>query len=310
MTDSPFNTDFSPEYGRPADIAPGLQRVVARNPSPMTFTGTNSYILGGNSVAIIDPGPADPAHLEALLDAVAGRDVSHILVTHAHLDHSPLSRDLAQATGAPVLAFGNARAGRTDRMEALSRQSDLGGGEGVDGRFSPDQTLIDGEVVHGDGWDIRAIATPGHFSNHMCFEWLQDNSVFSGDHVMGWASTLVSPPDGDLTAFMTSLDKLANKPAHRCFWPGHGSAVDDPRTMIAHLAAHRRSRESQICEALTAGPSTPWQLTQTIYTDVDQRLLPAAMRNVFAHLIDLTERGIARPDGALSAQAAFALVEG
>lgn len=307
MKQTPFRTDFNPAYGTSETVAPGLARVVAQNPSPMTFTGTNSYILGEDSVAVIDPGPDDLRHLDALLGAIKDRPVSHIFVTHAHLDHSPLSRAISAETGAPVLALGDARAGRTQLMEDLLKVSDLGGGEGVDAPFSPDQTLADGQVTQGDGWALRAIATPGHFSNHMCFEWVGQGALFSGDHVMGWASTLVSPPDGDLTAFMTSLEKLAAMEGHHRFWPGHGASVDDPGAMIAHLLAHRRSREAQIKQALTTGPRTPWELTTAIYTDVDQRLLAAAMRNVFAHLIDLVERDIAAPQGPLSPQAVFAL---
>lgn len=289
--------------GRVERVAEGLRRVLAPNPSPLTFRGTNSWIVGDGDVAVIDPGPAMPSHLDALLAALEpGERVSHILVTHAHADHSPLARPLSEATGAPVHAFGPALAGRSAVMASLAAREVLGGGEGLDAGFVPDEALPDGAVVEGQGWRITAIHTPGHFGNHLSFLW--GDHLFSGDQVMGWATSLVSPPDGDLADYMASLDRLAGLAA-RVAHPGHGPDIADPTARIAELAAHRRGRESQIRAALAEAPGTAADLARRIYTDTPEALLPAAARNVLAHLIDLTGRGQAAPQGALSAAAVF-----
>lgn len=274
-------------------LAPGLRRVVAPNPGPLTGTGTNSYILGGGSVAVIDPGPEDPAHLAALEAALTpGERIGHILVTHAHADHAPLARVLAARWGAPVAAFGDARAGRAAHVEGLG---DLGGGEGVDHAFAPDLLLADGAELAGPDWHLVAHWTPGHMGNHLCFAW--GARVFSGDHVMGWATTLVSPPDGDMGAYMASLDRLEGLRAQVLF-PGHGAPVADPAARIAELRRHRLGREAEILAGLAAQPQEIPALTRAIYRDLAPRLLPAAERNVLAHLLDLTARGLARCDGA------------
>lgn len=294
-----------PRPGRVEVLEDGLRMVLAPNPSPMTLYGTNSYILGEGRVAVIDPGPDDPAHLAALLAALApGERVSHILVTHAHRDHSPLARALAAETGAPVLAFGDARAGRSSLMERLAARGDLRGGEGVDAGFAPDTRLADGETVAGDGWEVRALHMPGHFGNHLCFQW--NDAVFSGDHVMGWASSLVSPPDGDMGAYMASLDRLAATGARRLY-SGHGAPIADAQERIADLARHRRTREAAIREALRDGEADAASLAARIYSDTPAALMPAAARNVFAHLIDLMERNIAEPHGELAAATRFRL---
>ena len=288
----------SVRYGVAEQLEPGLRRVIARNPSPMTFHGTNSYILGEGRVAIIDPGPADPAHLAALLGALApGEKVTHILVTHAHLDHSPLARSLAKATGAPVLAFGDARSGRSVLMEHLAETGGLDGGEGVDVGFAPDETVADGGTISGPGWTITAWHTPGHFGNHLCFQW--GDAIFSGDQVMGWASSVVSPPDGDMRAYMASLDSLSALQPRRMY-SGHGEPIPDALSRIAELSSHRREREAAIRKILSEGPMDATTLASRIYTDTPAPLMRAASRNVFAHLIDLTERNLAEPRGALS----------
>lgn len=295
--------DFRPQPGAPEDLGPGLRRVLAPNPSPMTFRGTNTYLVGTRGLAVIDPGPDDPAHLDALLAAVGpGQTVTHILVTHAHLDHSPLARGLAEATGAPVLGFGPATAGRRPVMERLALGGLVGGGEGVDSAFLPDVLLADGAVVQGDGWHLEALHTPGHMSNHLAFAW--GDILFTGDLVMGWASSLVSPPDGDLTAFMASLGRLQTRP-WSVFHAGHGAPVTDPATRLADLVTHRRSREHAILAALTEAPATPTELARRIYTDTPAALLSAAARNVLAHLIDLSEKSLVSAEGPLGADAVF-----
>ena len=295
--------DFQPVPGHAEPLAPGLRRVLAPNPSPMTFRGTNTYVLGTGALAVIDPGPCSEPHLEAILAAVGpGQHISHILVTHAHLDHSPLARPLAEATGAPVLAFGDARAGRSEMMQRLAETGLAGGGEGVDAGFAPDEELPDGAVIAAEGWRLEAIHTPGHFGNHLSFAW--GDVLFSGDLVMGWASSLVSPPDGDLGAFMDSLERL-----RRIRWsrlhPGHGAPVEAPLERIDALRAHRRAREAAILTALGDGPADAASLATVIYHDTNPALLPAAARNVLAHLIDLTQRKAVIPLGNLEKNCVF-----
>ena len=288
--------------GKAVTLRHGLLRILAPNPSAMTWRGTNSYVLGTDSVAVIDPGPDSPAHLAALLAAIADRPVSHIIVSHSHRDHSPLARPLAQATGAPVLAFGDSQAGRSAVMTRLAAAGLVGGGEGVDADFAPDVTVRDGEVIDGAGWALRVIHTPGHMGNHICLQWA--DAIFSGDHVMAWATSLVSPPDGDLSDFMASCRKLRAKgPAY----PGHGPVVTNLTTRIDWLISHRLTREAQIIGALDRGPATIPTLTALIYTDIAANLHPAAGRNTLAHLIDLHRRNIVSASPHLGADALFAL---
>lgn len=296
--------EFDPAPGPPRALSPLLSVVVAPNPSPMTQSGTNTYLLGDAELAVIDPGPDDPAHLAALIRAIAGRKVSHILLTHSHLDHSPLARPLAKRTGAPVLAFGHAHAGRSAVMRALAAEGLTGGGEGIDHAFTPDIALADGARVTGKDWSLTALHTPGHIGNHLCFQW--QDAVFTGDHVMGWASSLVSPPDGDLTDFMRSCDRLAALQA-RIYYPGHGAPVEDPTGRLDWLMQHRRGREDQIIAHLTDRPHDVGSLTRQIYTDTPPGLLAAAARNVFAHLIDLHQRGHVRAAPGLRLDATFSL---
>jgi glyoxylase-like metal-dependent hydrolase (beta-lactamase superfamily II) len=295
--------NFDPPIGTPETLEPGLQRIVAPNPSPMTYRGTNTYLLGTGGLAVIDPGPDDPAHLQAILDAVGdAQHISHIIVTHSHLDHSPLARPLAQACSAPVLAFGSAEAGRSPVMQDLARSGLMGGGEGIDSAFVPDITLADGEQVTGDGWTLEALHTPGHIGNHLSLAW--NDACFTADHVMGWASSLVSPPDGDLTDFMASCARLAAR-NWRVFYPGHGAAVDDPAARLNWLISHRRARETSILQELRSGPATAATLAARIYADTPPALLGAATRNVLAHLIDLMGQSITTPVGDLHAEAQF-----
>lgn len=287
-------------------LGEAIRRVIAPNPSPMTHWGTNSYIVGrGGGVAVIDPGPNEPRHLAALLGALApGERISHILVTHAHLDHSPLAWPLAQATGAPVLAHGHAREGQSALMAGLLACGIGGGGEGVDHDFLPDICLQHGEEIAGDGWRLTALHTPGHMANHMCFD-LQGH-VFTGDHVMGWASSLVSPPDGDLGQFMASCALLAARD-DSAYYPGHGAPVADPGARIKWLMAHRKGREAAILAAMQAGHRRLPDLTRQVYTDTPPALMEMAERNVFAHLLDLTERALIVADGPLDLAASFRL---
>lgn len=295
---------------RPGEVqrpAPGLRLVLAPNPSPMTLHGTNTFLLGTGEVAVIDPGPEDRHHLAAILAALEpGESISHIFVTHAHRDHSPLARALSAESGAPVLAFGDAEAGRSATMAALAAAGMIRGGEGVDLGFQPDLCLADGAVVTGTDWQLRAIHTPGHFGNHLCFATRLDGAevILTGDHVMGWATSLISPPDGDMGAFMQSLDRLDREAAQR-YYPAHGAPVEAPAERLRALRRHRRDREAQILAALEDGPSDIATLTRRIYVETPAALRPAAERNVLAHLIDLTERSRVFCDGAIAPGAIF-----
>lgn len=281
----------------------GVRRIVAPNPSPLTYRGTCSYVLGEGAVAVLDPGPADRAHLAALLAGLApGERVAAILVTHAHLDHSPGAAPLAEATGAPVYGFGGPQAGRSAVMERLAATGLAGGGEGVDAAFFPDICLAHGEGLRLGTAEIVALHTPGHFGNHLSFR--LGDAVFSGDLVMGWSSTLISPPDGDLADYFASLALLAGQGA-RVFYPGHGEPVADPQARLAELAAHRQARSAQILAALEAGPATVAALTAALYADVDAALHPAAARNVFAHLVEMASKNIVRAWPGLAPDARF-----
>ncbi len=277
-------------------------RILAPNPSPLTGPGTNTFLLGREHVAVIDPGPDDPGHLRAIIDAGQGR-ITHILVTHAHRDHSAGAPELARLTGAPVLAFGDALAGRSALMRRLADTAPVGGGEGLDMGFAPDIHLRDGEVIESPEWRLRALHTPGHSANHLCFQW--DDILFTGDVVMGWSSTIISPPDGDLLDYMRSLGRIATAGARRLL-PAHGGAIETPDARLAELAAHRRSRSAQILAALRDGPGSATELARRIY-DVPASLLPAASRNVLAHLIALTELGALTGPDDIGPEARFRL---
>ncbi len=293
----------APNFGQAEYLRGDIRRLLAPNPSPMTHWGTNTYLLGKSDIAVVDPGPEDPAHLGAILAALEpGQHITHIFVTHAHLDHSPLARPLAAATGAKVLAYGDAFAGRSIIMQDLVARGLRDGGEGVDQAFSPDIRLQDGEVVSGESWSLTALWTPGHMANHMSFD--AQGHVFTGDHVMGWASSLVSPPDGDLAAFMSSCARLEMRD-DQVYLPGHGAPVANPAERINWLIRHRRDREASILTALEGPALTVPALTERIYTDTPPALLPAAQRNVFAHLIDLVSREKARATPRLEFTASF-----
>ena len=291
--------------GRPVRLGPDLVRVTCDNPSPLTGPGTNTYLLGrGDARIVVDPGPDGApaaAHLDAVLAAAGGARIAAILVTHAHLDHSAAAPLLAVRTGAPVLGFGPPEAGRSARMARLA--GGLEGGEGLDRGFTPHRTLADGEVLRAAGVEVRAIHTPGHFGGHLAFA--LGDAVLSGDLAMAWATTLVSPPDGDVADFARSCARLAAL-APAVLHPGHGGPVADPPARLAALVAHRRAREAQIRAALAAAPGTPAALAARIYADVPPALLPAAARNVLAHLIDLEDRGLAAADGPPGPAATFA----
>src|ERR1041384_7620732 len=299
--DIPYNRTFDLAPGRPEEIAPGVRRIVADNPGPFTFKGTVSYIVGRDKVAIVDPGPENPAHFAALLDAVGGEIVTHIFVTHTHRDHSPAVPAIKAATGATVLAEGPHRAsrplhaGEAPRMEAAN-----------DTDFRPDRALGDGEVVSGAGWTIEAIATPGHTANHMAFALKKADLIFSGDHVMGWSTSIVAPPDGAMSDFMSSLHKLAAR-AEPVYLPGHGGAVRDAPNFVAAYIRHRHAREASILHRLAKGAADIPTIVRAVYIGLDSRLTGAAGYSVLAHLEDMVARGEVATEGPPSISGVYRL---
>lgn len=293
----PFVRELEVVYGQVEAVSPLIRRIIAANPGPFTFTGTGTYIVGrpepGAGVAVIDPGPPDEHHLRALLAAVDGQTVSHVLVTHTHRDHSPLARPFAAAVGAPVVA-----ARPPARVVHASGALD----EDDDEDFAPDVVLTGGEVLKGDGWTMEALPTPGHASNHMAFILRDENALFSGDHVMGWSTTVVAPPDGDMTAYMASLDAVIAR-GFSTVWPTHGAPITEPEPFLQAYRAHRREREAQILARLSAGPRRISDMVPTLYAAVDSRLWPAAGLSVWAHLIALERSGRVRasPEAAIDA---------
>ncbi|KIC48911.1 MBL fold metallo-hydrolase [Tateyamaria sp. ANG-S1] len=295
--------DFDPIIGVAEVMEQGLRRIVAPNPSPMTYRGTNTYLVGETALAVVDPGPDNADHLHAILQAVEPHQhVSHIVVTHSHLDHSPLARALSDTTGAPILAFGDATAGRSDIMRQLAKAGLSGGGEGIDKEFAPDQCLADGDVISGADWQLEVLHTPGHLGNHISLGF--GDACLTADHVMGWASSLVSPPDGDLTDFMSSCHKLMRRD-WRVFYPGHGAPITEPKARLLWLIEHRHTRERAILDALNDGPATAADIADAVYIDTPRALLPAATRNVLAHLVDLMGKSRVHPLDPLSANARF-----
>ena len=270
-------------YGRAVEHSPLIRRVTARNPGPFTYLGTNTFIIGRGEVAVIDPGPDLPEHLDALREALAGERVAAILVTHTHADHSPLAAALAAATGARVY-------GRPDPAVTGEEHHDAG--------FRPDAVLADGEAVRGPGWSLEAVATPGHASNHLAYVLAQEAALFTGDLVMGWSTSVVSPPDGDMDAYMASLERVAARGA-AVLYPAHGPPILEPAPFLAALREHRLERERRLVAALATagGPRSAVELTPGLYADVDARLHPAAARSLLAHLIRLQRAGRVRTDG-------------
>jgi glyoxylase-like metal-dependent hydrolase (beta-lactamase superfamily II) len=272
--------------GRVERLGSRIRRILAPNPSPFTYTGTQTYIIGEGEVAVIDPGPDLPGHVEALTAALGGERVAAILCTHTHRDHSPASRPLKAATGAPIV--GCAPLG----LEDGGPRAD----EAFDFDYRPDRVLADGERLGGDGWTIEAVATPGHTSNHLCLALCEEGALFTGDHVMGWSTSVVAPPDGDMADYRASLDRLLGR-SDRIYYPAHGPAVEDPHPHVRRLIGHRRMRERQILGHLERGEGRIPAMVESMYSNVDPRLFAAAGRSVLAHLVDLERRRVVRQEG-------------
>jgi glyoxylase-like metal-dependent hydrolase (beta-lactamase superfamily II) len=302
MTD---DLTFDTRPPAPADecvrVSPLVRRIVANNSGPITFTGTCSYIVGNGRVAIIDPGPDDPAHVEALLRAVRNETVTHILVTHTHKDHSPAAQAIRAATGAMVVGCSPHRSARPlfeGETNLLETSSDRG--------YAPDRELAEGDAVTGPGWSLAAVATPGHMANHLAFALAEEKALFSGDHVMAWSTTVVAPPDGSMSDFMASLDKLKGR-EETVYWPGHGGPVQDPQRFVRALIHHRRQREVSILNRLAAGDRTIPAIVAAIYQGLKPALVGAAELSVFAHLEDLVARGVVATEGMPSLESEYRL---
>jgi len=292
MTDDlTFDTRPPAQADECVRVSPLVRRIVANNSGPITFTGTCSYIVGTGRVAIIDPGPDDPAHVGALLRAVRNETVTHILVTHTHKDHSPAAQAVRAATRAMVVGCSPHRSarplfeGETNLLETSS-----------DRDYTPDRELAEGDAVTGPGWSLAAVATPGHMANHLAFALAEERALFSGDHVMAWSTTVVAPPDGSMSDFMASLDKLKGR-EETVYWPGHGGPVQDPQRFVRALIHHRRQREVSILNRLAAGDRTIPAIVAAIYQGLKPALVGAAGLSVFAHLEDLVARGLVTTEG-------------
>jgi len=284
----PFDRKLDFVYGEPHRVSPLVRRLVARNPSAFTLHGTGTYIVGRGRVAVVDPGPDQPEHVDALLRALDGETVTHIVITHTHRDHSPAAAHLKAATGAPTYGFGPHGSGRLHRGEDVE--------EGGDMDFVPDHRIADGDAVTGDGWTLEAVYTPGHTSNHLCFALREEGALFSGDHVMGWSTTIVSPPDGDMRAYMASLEKLrAREDSH--YVPTHGPVIRQPQDFVGHLVAHREAREAQVLACLKDGVRRIPEMVKRMYADVPLGLHPAAARSVLSHVVKLVEDRRVATDG-------------
>jgi glyoxylase-like metal-dependent hydrolase (beta-lactamase superfamily II) len=289
--DIPFDKSFNLEPDQVQEVTSGVRAIAADNPGPFTFKGTVSYIVGRGQVAIIDPGPDDALHVAALLNAVRGETVTHIFVTHTHRDHSPAAAEVKAATGAKVFAQGphrSARALHTGEVRRLDASADLD--------FRPDVSLVDGETVSGKGWTLQAVATPGHTANHMAFSFKESDLLFAGDHVMAWSTTIVAPPDGAMSDYMASLQKLARR-SEPLYLSGHGAPVRDAPRFVQHLIRHRLAREASILHRLGKGAADIPTIVRAVYIGLDTRLVGAAALSVLAHLEELVARGVVLTEG-------------
>ncbi len=294
----PFVRDFAFEYGVPDQVSPLIRRVVANNPGPFTYRGTGTYIVGSGEVCVIDPGPDDPAHLEALLAATKGEKITTILVTHNHADHSPLAVPLQRATGAVTYGC---------PLNHAPAKADLKLDDEHDTAFVADINVCAGATIDGPGWTFEAIPTPGHTSNHIAYALAEENALFSGDHIMGWSTTVIVPPDGDMAAYYASLDRVAARD-FATLWPTHGPPITDPAPFIAAYKAHRLDRERQILEQFAAGHGRLGEMVPVMYAAVDPRLWPAASQSVLAHLIGLVRAGVVTTDDEPGLRSEFRLV--
>ena len=289
------STAFDVKADDVQQISPLVRRLVENNPGPFTFTGTCTYIVGRGDVAVIDPGRENEAHTQAIIDALKGERIAHIVVTHTHKDHSPGAALLAERTGAPIVGCApfTPKGGPESGLDSVH-----------DLAYAPARVLKDGDRIEGDGYTLEAVETPGHASNHLCFALPQERSVFSGDHIMAWSTSIVAPPDGNMTDYMSSLDKLRGR-EDALLWPGHGGPVMEPQRYMRALSAHRRQREAAIVRRLHAGDETIHDMVARIYDGLDPRLVNAAALSVLAHMEDLVTRGVAIAEGPVTVKGRY-----
>ena len=292
----PFRRELSFTYGEVAEVAPGVRRIVAENPSPFTLYGTGTYIVGRGEVAVIDPGPADAAHIDMLLDGIRDEAVSHILVTHTHMDHSPGSRLLQERTGARTYAYGPHGAGKLELGVPVE--------EGGDMDFQPDERVREGDVLQGGNWSLECVYTPGHTSNHMCYQLREQRALFTGDHVMGWSTSIISPPDGDMAAYIASLEKLLDRD-DRVYWPTHGPKIEAPKPLVRAFIAHRQAREKQVLACVRQGVRRIDEMVPRMYTELPEFMYPAAARSVLATVAHLVEKGRLHTEGEVQLAAQY-----
>lgn len=287
----PFRRELEFDYGTVDEIEPGIRRVIANNPSPFTLYGTGTYILGRGQVAVVDPGPADPEHIAAILKAIPGETISHVLVTHTHMDHSPGCALLRDHCDAKTYAFGPHGAGKIEEGVPVE--------EGGDMAFDPDVRVSHGEVITGGDWSVECVYTPGHTSNHMCYQLRESRALFTGDHVMGWSTSIISPPDGDMMAYMVSLELMLERD-DRVYWPTHGPCITDTGTHVRAFIEHRREREAQILACIGDGVGLIADMVPKMYVDTPEFMYPAAARSVLAAIEYLVQRGELSADGPVS----------
>lgn len=278
----PFTLEYDFEYARLEDLSPLIRRVTARNPSGFTFHGTNTYVIGRGNVAVLDPGPLLDEHVESLKALLEGETVTHLLITHTHMDHSPAAAPLKQAWGAKTYAYGPHGAGKAEEGVQIE--------EGGDMDFEPDVRVVDGQIIEGDNWTVECVYTPGHTSNHICFALQEEKALFTGDHVMGWSTSIIGPPDGDMTRYMESLEKLQERP-DEVYWPAHGTCIRDVKTHVQAFIDHRLERERQILACLQDGYEKIPDMVPVMYTDTDPRMYGAAARSVLAAMIRMIDTG-------------------
>jgi glyoxylase-like metal-dependent hydrolase (beta-lactamase superfamily II) len=294
----PFRRDLDFTYGQVARIGPRIRRVIAENPSPFTLYGTGTYILGNGQVAVVDPGPADPAHIDAILEATRGETISHVLVTHTHMDHSPGCALLKEHCDAPTYAYGPHGAGKLEEGVPVE--------EGGDMAFAPDHRVAHGDIIQGGDWSVECVYTPGHTSNHMCYQLREDRALFTGDHIMGWSTSIISPPDGDMAAYMRSLELMLER-NDAVYWPTHGPCIDDPKGLVRAFIEHRRERETQILECVRKGVGSIRDMVPLMYTSTPEFMYPAAARSVLAAVEYLVSKGELSSDGRISLDSEYRL---
>ncbi len=294
----PFRRELEFEYGKVDRVGPRIRRVIAQNPSPFTLYGTGTYIIGNGEVAVIDPGPADPQHIQAICDATQGETITHLLVTHTHVDHSPGCALIKKRVDVPSYAYGPHGAGKLEEGVPVE--------EGGDMEFQPDHRVRHGDIIQGGDWSVECVYTPGHTSNHMCYQLREDKALFTGDHIMGWSTSIISPPDGDMAAYMASLELLLERD-DAVYWPTHGPRIEHPKELVRAFIEHRREREAQILQCVSQGVQRIRDMVPIMYTSTPEFMYPAAARSTLAAVEYLVHVGALVAEGEVSLEGVYRL---